>query len=328
VRCCRLPGAVLLALAICVQAAAAQAPDASPTDVTVRTHVDRTAMWVADRIIYTIEMTCRRGVDVLADDLSRDKLKLDGLDMIGSETERVSGSDDSTRYVFRYTLTTHRVDLPALKVEPLSVRYYVKRPGQRLDDAAPAGTVQVPGAVVAFRSLLPDDQPSYEVRDDRPAAARPPAYRVLAPVGIGLIILSVAPVALLALGMANRARLRRHSHAARSRRQARHDARALLEAVRAADPTREEDRRDAFNRLDDLVRAHVIDVSGVPARSLTPAEVAAALTTGGSRMEPALVSSVLTTCELARYAPPDRLPPLEGWRETLARAEEILAATR
>jgi len=34
---------------------------------------------------YTIEITCQRGVDVLADDLSRDKLKLDGLEMVGGD---------------------------------------------------------------------------------------------------------------------------------------------------------------------------------------------------------------------------------------------------
>ena len=57
-------------------------------------------------------------------------------------------------------LTTYRVDMPALSIEPISVRYYARRPGQRLQDIAPAGEVVVPGATVSFRSTLPDAQPS------------------------------------------------------------------------------------------------------------------------------------------------------------------------
>src|SRR5436309_14433191 len=98
-------------------AAAAQLPR---NDVTVRTSLDQTAMWVADRVTYTIELTCKRGVDVLADDLSRDKLKVDGLEVVGGDTDRRSGPDDSTIYQFRYVLTTYRVDAPALKIGPLT----------------------------------------------------------------------------------------------------------------------------------------------------------------------------------------------------------------
>jgi len=44
-------------------------------------------MWVADHVTYTIEITCRRGVDVLADDLSRDKLKTEASRSSAGDTE-------------------------------------------------------------------------------------------------------------------------------------------------------------------------------------------------------------------------------------------------
>ena len=75
---------------------------AEDQDVTVRTSLDRTAMFVGDRAAYTIEITCKRGVDVLADDVSRDKLKLGGLEVVGGDTSRRTAPDDSTVYTLRY----------------------------------------------------------------------------------------------------------------------------------------------------------------------------------------------------------------------------------
>jgi hypothetical protein len=313
-------------------APATPAPAAVPASqgpVTVRNTVDRTAMWVADRVTYTIAITCTKGVDILVDDLGRDKLKVDGFDIIGGDTVRHADGDEVTHYEFRYVLTTYRTDVPTLTIAPLTVRYYIKRGGQRPDDAAPAGSVTVPGAAVAFRSLLPDDQVAYPIRDGWPAAVRPLAFRILQPLGIGLILLSFAPVVLVAIAFARWLQQRRAAAGTGpSPRQARQAARASLDAVRGTDPTTAEARREAFTQLDALVRQHVSDVSGIRAPSLTPAEIAAELQPRASRMPVELVTSVLTTCELARYAAPDLLPPADAWRETLAQAEQVLATGR
>jgi hypothetical protein len=305
-------------------------PPATPApegDVSVRATVDRTALWVADRLTYTIEVTCRRGHDILTDDVSREKLSMTGLEVVSTDTVRRTNGADATTYEFRYVLTTYRVDVPSLKVGPLSLRYYVSRAGQRPDEAAPAGTVQVPATAVAFRSLLPDDQPSYDVRDSRSPGARPLRYRVLQPVGLGLILVSIAPVAFIAIGFARRAS--QHGRIARrSLRQARQAVSMSLDAVRAADPATADDRRDAFTRLDALVRQHLSAGFGVPAASMTPTEIVAALGARATKLPVDLASSVLTTCELARYAPPALLPSAAEWRDTLAHAEQVLAARR
>ena len=86
----------LVFVAIVAATAAEGVGQAVEPDVTVRTSIDRTAIWVADRLTYTIELTCRRGIDVVADDLSRDKLKTEGLDIIGSETDSRSAPDVRT----------------------------------------------------------------------------------------------------------------------------------------------------------------------------------------------------------------------------------------
>src|SRR5262249_57561020 len=113
-----------------------------------------------------------------------------------ADTDRRSTSDGGTLYRFRYVLTTYRTDVPVLTMAPLRVRYAVRRSGQRLEDAAPAGDVQVPGATVAFRSVLPDDQDLRGIRSDKPPHARAIRFAALQLVGIALVIVAIVPGAL------------------------------------------------------------------------------------------------------------------------------------
>lgn len=307
-----------------IAGAGAAVAQALPADVTVRTSLDRTAMWVADRVTYTVEITCKRGVDVLADDLSRDKLKTEGLEVIGGDTDRRSAPDGATIYQFHYVLTTYRTDVPTLKVAPLRVRYAVTRAGQRVEDAAPAGEVQVPGATIALRSVLPDDQDLSGIRSEKPPHARPMWFAELQPIGIGLIIVSIVP-ALLAIAALVR-RTRRPS-VRRSARAVRHETRASLEAVRTMDVDTAEGRREVFTHLDALVREHLRDVCGVAGASLTPHEVPFALATTGTRVPAELVASVLATCELARYAPPHAIPSVDACRQAVDQAEQVISSS-
>jgi hypothetical protein len=251
-------------------------------------------------------------------------LKVSGLEVIGSDVVR-QADGDRTHYTFRYVLTTYRVDASTLTIAPLSVRYFVRRPGMRPEEATPTGSVEVPGAVVARRSLLPDDQSTAAIRDRRPAEARPALFAWLLPVGVGLLLLSTAPVVLLAIAVGRRIYARRGVVAAPSARQQRQALRERLDAVRQTDPADAAARRDAFAQLDTLVREHLRAVSGLPAPSLTSREIAGALDSDHTRLPADLVGRVLSACETARYAPPDRLPAADAWRDTLADAEQVLA---
>jgi hypothetical protein len=297
---------------------AAQPPQ---NDVTVRTFLDRTAIWVADRVTYTIDISCKRGVDVLADDLSRDKLKTEGLEVIDAVTARRSAADDRTVHQFRYVLTTYRIDVPTLTIAPMTVRYAVTRAGQRLEDAAPAGEVHVPGATIAFRSVLPDDELS-GIRSETPPHGRPMGFAALQPIGIGLVIVSIVPALLAIAALVRRTRRPR---ARRSARAARHQERASLEAVRQMDVDTVEGRREVFTALDALVREHLREVCGLPGASLTPHEVPFALATSSTKAPAELVASVLATCELARYAPPDAIPSADACRRAVDQVEQVMS---
>jgi len=301
--------------------ASAQAPASMPKPQ-VRMSITRTAVWVGDRVRFTIDIDCPRGVDVLDDDLSKDKLKVEGLDIVSSDTGRIDHPGETTTRRFTYELTTYRVDVPALRIAPLSVRYYVRRPGQRLEDAAPAGDVQIPGTSIAFRSTLPEAQ-EYNVRDSRPAMSRPRIFALAQPVGLALVIVSFAPAAFWTLAAVAR---RRHRPVHRSVRRVRSDERASLQAARELDLASDEARREAYTKIDVLVREHLRDVCGVAGASLTPAEVQPALAGREVRIDAERVAALLAACERARYAPRHAVPSPDACREAMAEAEQLLGA--
>ncbi len=297
-------------------------PAVSTAEVRVNASTDRPAIWIADRVTYTIEVTCPRGVDILTDDLDRDRLKLTGLEVVSADTRRTDAFD-GVRYAFTYVLTTYRADVASPTIEGFPVRYYLTRPGQRAEDAAPAGTVMVPPVAIAFRSLLADDRAGYEIRDRRalPAASLPNG--VLLSLGAGLMLLSAVPLALLLARAARTVHTRRRAPAGRATRHARQEAHAALAELRALDAADPGARREGFARLDSLVRDYVAGAAGVPARSMTAADLAGALDHGSSRIPPESLAAVLEACEVARFAP-DRLQPSRAdWDTALEQAERV-----
>jgi hypothetical protein len=300
--------------------APAPAPPAAPASIQVHASVDRTAIWVGDRVTYAIDIVCARGVEILLDDLAKEKLRLNGLEVVSSDSTTTTDAAERTTYRLRYVLSTYRVDVPALSIEPLSARYYERRPGQRLQDIAPAGEVQIPGAAIAFRSTLPE-QPEYDLRDGRAAAPRQAVLARASSIGLALVVISLAPAAFVALALLRR---RTRKTGRRSARQTRMDKQATLERLRSLEVTTETDRRKAYDEISTAVRQHLASTTGVPAPSLTAGEVEAALETAGGRVARESVASLLVSCDAARYGPPHALPSVQACRDALATAEQVL----
>jgi hypothetical protein len=301
-------------------AKAAPAADAATAPVQVRASVDRTAIWVGDRVTYTLEIVCRPGVEVLLDDLAKEKLRVNGLDIVSSDSATTTDASERITYRMRYVLSTYRVDVASLSIEPISARYYERRPGQRLQDIAPAGEVQIPGVTIAFRSTLPD-QPALELRDGRAAAPRRPWFARAESIGLAMVVVSLAPAVFVGLALLRR---RTRKTGRRSARQARLDQRGRLERLRSLDVTTEEDRRRAYDEISTAVRQHLAATSGVPATGLTAAEIDTALEASGSRVSRETVTSLLASCDAARYGPPQALPSAQVCRDALASAEQVL----
>ncbi len=293
--------------------------------VAVRSSLDRDAVWIGEPFSYTVYIGCSHGLDILTDDLSRDKLRLDGLEVLGLEQTREDHGDGVTVYRFTYRLTTYRPEPATQRIGEMSVRYYVRRPGQRPEDVAPAGDAVVPGALVAVRSLLPDARDTANFRSDQPPLRRAAALAILQPLGIGLVILSIVPAALWIAALLRRLRQRRLRP---SVRKLRHDEHASLDAVRALALETEAGRREVFDRLSALVRRHLTGAWGVPANGLTPAEIESALSAQAKGEASALATSLLDTCEKARYGRPDDLPPRGACQAAIDQVEQLIGTGR
>jgi hypothetical protein len=130
------------------------------------------------------------------------------------------------------------------------------------------------------------------------------------------------PAGVVAIDAIRRARPREKP---RSARQVRHDERASLDALGALDLSTAAGRREAYTRLNALVRDHVHYAAGVEAASLTPEEIDVALAGRDERVPAELVSAVLAACDRARYAPSETLPSADECRATIERAAQAMA---
>jgi hypothetical protein len=322
-------GPVLLSLGaviLLIPAPGARAQAAAPARVSApraSASVDRTAVWVADRVVYTVEIACAPDVDILLDDVAKEKLRLNNLEVLSSDSSVTTDASGRTLHRIRYVLTTYRVDNPSPSIDPISVRYYARRHGERLEDVAPAGDVQVPGALLALRSTLPENQPDVSVRDGRPPATRRSLVARASQIGLALIVVSLAP-ALAVVATAVRRRTAGQP-ARRSARQAKLDQRAALERLRSMDVSTDEDRRRACEAIDEAVRGYVASHTRVPAAALTPGEIDAALAAQGGRIPRETVVGLLSACDDVRYQPAPGSMSAQQCREALASAERVLA---
>jgi hypothetical protein len=289
--------------------------------VLVRSSVDRSAVWIGDRFSFTITVECSNGTDILAEDLSRDRLRMQDLDILGVEETREDLGDGLIIYRFVYHLTTYSFRPATKMIGDMDLRYFVRRPGQRPEDIVPAGDVLVPGATVVVRSLLPDNLESAQYRYERKPAPRAAALTLMQPVGIGLVIVSIVPAVLWALVLLRNFRERQRQQSARRLRL--HE-RAALEELRVLDVEAEAGRREAYDRLSALMRSHVTAAWGVSADGLTPDEIAMALSAQGQSDESAAAVLFLDICDRARYGVPEELPSGDACRAAIDQAAELM----
>ena len=297
-----------------------QPPANTPPPVEVRTSVSHTAVWVGDRVTYSIELRCAPQVDIVTEDLATERLKVDGLEIRDVAIDRDASEEGRLTYRVNYSLVTFNLEAPALRIGEIPVRYSIRRPGQRPEDPAPpSGEVRIPPLTLALRSTLPDTEVPAQIRDGRALQPLPRRVALARPVGIGLLVIAAAPVGLLLFNLARRAsRLRSRG----PKRVTRRERRAALEEIKALDVASPSVQREAYAKLDALIRDHARQTNGIAAAALTPSELPGAVT--HPERVPALeqIQTLLAECERAKYAP--QPPDPERWSSVLIEAEQIL----
>ena len=308
-------------VALTVSTCAISAVSLAQAPIEVRTSVSKTAVWLGDRVVYTVELRSNADIDVLADDLAAERLQLEGADVIAAESTLDESPNARVRRM-RYTLASYRVDVPDIRIPPLQVRYFARRAGNDPSALTHAGQLTIPETLIPIRSTLPDSGPI-----PRPLAPATPhqaprftKFAVL--IGIALIVLVIAPLTIASFDIAGRARQFWGKQRVRRARRRQRVSLDELSELHVSDA----DRVGAFDRLNILIREHLTLTTGVSAHALTPAEIGAELERRRAPVAAEEVQTLLAACETARYAP--ETPSADLWRESVQRAEEIVRAGR
>lgn len=309
-----------LAAAGCADRSSGTGTTAQNTPVTVRSSVDRTAAWVGEPVTYALEVACSPGYDIVENDLARDHLPLEGLDVRSASTTREARDDGVVVYRARFQLASYTPDAERLRIGPTSIRYYRRDADGRINTQLPAGTLAVPEEAVALRSAVPE-WGDLVLRVAKTPTLLPWSARVIYPLGVALMVLSLGTVALGLTGTIGRRR--KSTRAQAPTRRPSTDYRVALDEIRQLDTANPQALAHAFGRLDHLLREFLAETH-VHARSLTPDEIDSALSAGGDGTSPRAVAQVLRDCERVRYGGPSRPPSRELLVRALDQAEKAL----
>ena len=294
-----------------------------------RASVDRTAIWVGDRVTYTSTSSARRGVEILLDDLAKEKLRVNGLDVVGSDsttTTDAAGPHDPP---------------PALRADHLSRRHAVA-----VDRAALGALLRAAARAAAAGRRAGRARCRSPARRSRSAARCPrtsrptrcataarrrrgtPCFARAGSIGLALVVLSLAPGAVRGAVAVAAPDARRAGR--RSARQARPDQRADARAAARASTSRPR-----------TTAAGPTTRSAPPCASTSPSRArraGAGADRGGDRggagarrgrraCSRETVSALLAHCDEARYGPPHALPSAQACRDALSTAEQVLGGT-
>ena len=310
----------LIALIVLSGTADTAAQQAMP--MVTKMDVSQTALWVGDPLVYTIEIACPPGTDILVDDISRDRLRLTGLEIIEARREREARPDGTVVHRAIFGLTSYVIDGSPVRIEAQPVRYYVQTAGRRLEALVPSSELQLPAIDVAVRSTIPDGG-SLAIRDVRSIASLPSGLRFMTPLGIAAVVLTAAPVVVGLAGTVARIRKPQRLRRWRRRRSRRH--RETLDQIRALDVWADAAvRLAAVDRLNALLRDYLGDLD-VPAQALTVEEIEREFAKRTKRLRADDVAAVLRQCERARYGGPDQLPGPEAVTEALEKTAGFLS---
>jgi hypothetical protein len=293
--------------------------------VAVRSSLDRTAAWVGDPVTYTVEIVCAPGYDIVEDDLSRDRLPLEGLELRASNTAREARRDGAAVYRARFVLASYEPEREHLRIGPMSIRYYRTDAQGHAAAQTPAGTVAVPEHAIVLRSTLPEST-DLVLRVTKTPILLPSFTRAIYPLGMALMSLSIVTVLLGVMRTMARRRTSTPAESPSSGASTRYDT--VLDEIRRLEATDDpETMCHAFLRLDRMLRDFLVE-RDIPAKALTPDEIDSRAETAGAPASVRAVATVLRDCERVRYGGPSQPPARDMLVRAVERAAAALASAR
>jgi len=270
-----------------------------PQPIVVEVWVSRTAVWAGDEIEYAVRLVVSPGVELEPESLSGDAVRWAPFRLLGLAQRREARADGGTVVTLRYRLLV--LDLPAEGFAELpTLRFgYARRsdvPSASGDLALEEEIVEGPGVV--FRSMLGVPPQEAKLRDDRPPAEAPASGRAFVLLGLGGLLLGLAPLGHSAYRAFVALRTRREAPAGRRQKRRLLDEVVALERMSVADP---QEAERFWRAVHHLVVEHLATDLGIEIPGLTSADGDELRRTGLPESVAALVSTLVLASESARY---------------------------
>ena len=141
------------------------APEFRPTasNITLTTHLDRTAVWVGDQFHYLIIVDYPSDYEFVLDNLTKETVNMDPFQVIDVGKNVVVQKDSSRKLFVDLTLANFGTGQTSIRIPQFTLYYFRKGNRSVSADQAAAESLTVPGPVIGIRSTLPS-QPE-DIRD-------------------------------------------------------------------------------------------------------------------------------------------------------------------
>ena len=150
------------------QAAAVTPP---PEGMSFTTQLEHTAVWVGDQFRYQIRVEHTDNYEFVMENLNRDNINMDPLQVIAVDWYTDSLKDGNTRLFLNVTLVSFATGQDSEQIPQITLFYFRRdRPAVGADEAA-AESLTVPGPIVGLRTTLPPE--ASDIRDDMAVTSWP-----------------------------------------------------------------------------------------------------------------------------------------------------------
>ncbi|MBI4465121.1 MAG: hypothetical protein HY647_10490 [Acidobacteria bacterium] len=136
-----------------------------PEGMTFTTWLDRTALWVGDQFHYMITVDYSPNYEFVLDNLSRETINMDPLQVVEVSTQVTPLKDGTSRLFLDLTLVTYTTGRPGEQIPQLTLFYFLRDQHTGGAAEAAAESLTIPGPAVSLRSTLPPEP--MDIRDSR-----------------------------------------------------------------------------------------------------------------------------------------------------------------
>lgn len=189
---------VVLWLCLGGASSAQPAPDPSGktpagSELSVTTHLDKTAVWVGDQFHYQIFVDHPPTIQFILENLNKESITLDPLRVLDVASSTIPLKDGKERLFVDLTLANLTAGVPELQIPQVTLFYFRREGAIATSEGAAAQGLTIPGPVIAVRSTLPPGQS--DLRDAARVTGWPRTRWVVAGIGWCALALLIGGVA-------------------------------------------------------------------------------------------------------------------------------------